>query len=82
MKTKTNMTREFARRAVMTLLAVLTTSLVWAARPPPRYYIECCQGGLGDVCVSGWVYDPYHGDIALDVVVSTVPDVENDPENE
>jgi uncharacterized repeat protein (TIGR02543 family) len=82
MKTKTNTTSKFARRAVMTLLAVLTTTVQMGAweRTKPVYYIEFCKGGIGEVCVYGWAFDPVQKDkpINLSIRVATAPKESDD----
>ncbi|MBO4800600.1 MAG: fibronectin type III domain-containing protein [Bacteroidaceae bacterium] len=44
------------RTATALLLAVFsaTTMPIWAE---VKSYIDVCKGGLGEVCISGWVYD-------------------------
>ena len=67
-------------RVAMTLLAVLTTTTAMADRQSPVYNIEVCKGGIGEVYVRGWVYDPNQRDQEIDlyITIATALD-ENDP---
>ncbi len=67
-------------RAAMLLFAVFATTVQMAAweRTPPTYCIDFCKGGLGEVCVNGWAYDPYHGDLDIIIVASTQPNKDDE----
>ena len=55
---KTGTSKSFLVRAAMLLLGVLTMTTAMADRQPPVYNIEVCKGGIGEVYIRGWAYDP------------------------
>ena len=65
------MTRLFGLRAMLTLIVVMMTTVQMAAwqRTPPTYCIDFVKGGLGEVVVQGWAFDPYASDQEIQLVV-------------
>ena len=58
------------RFIVLLLLSVTTTVQTGAwEREKPRFCIDFCKGGIGEVCVQGWAYDPYAKDKEMQIVV-------------
>ena len=58
-------------RFIVLLLLSVTTTVQMAAweREKPRSCIDFCKGGIGEVCVQGWAYDPYANDQEMQIVV-------------
>ena len=65
------MNRLFGLRAMLTLIVVMMTTVQMAAwqRTPPTYCIDFVKGGLGEVVVQGWAFDPYASDQEIQLVV-------------
>ena len=62
--------RNFVVRAAMTLLlAMLTTSSVWAASNPIKSCLDICESVGNYIHVNGWVYDTNYPSNSLSVSV-------------
>ena len=44
-------------KATMLLLAIITTASVWAGNKP-KFCLDYCKGGLNNILVTGWAFDP------------------------
>ena len=68
-------------RFILLLLLSVTTATAWA-EDHLKSYIDVCKGGIGEVCITGCVYDTdmtdyetaEHYGISVRAVVSTAPD--------
>ncbi len=66
---KPRTTTHFAARFVMTLLAVFSATTAWADRQSPVSCIDLCKGGIGEICINGWAYDPAPGNNKLNIII-------------
>lgn len=44
-------------KATMLLLAIITTASAWAGSQP-RCCLDYCEGGVNNIFVTGWAFDP------------------------
>ena len=77
---KTGTSKSFLVRAAMLLLGVLTMTTAMADRQPPVYNIEVCKGGIGEVYIRGWAYDPNQRDQEIQLYITIETALENDPD--
>ncbi len=76
-----NFFSDFVRRAAVVLGVMLTTTATAWAEDHVKSSIDVCKGGLGEVCITGWVYDTQRKSyetaenygISVRAVVSTAP---------
>ena len=76
-----NFFSDFVRRAAVVLGVMLTTTATAWAEDHVESSIDVCKGGLGEVCITGWVYDTQRKSyetaenygISVRAVVSTAP---------
>jgi hypothetical protein len=68
MNTKTIKMNFLVRAAIMLFLAVMTTATAWAGSIP-NSVLDYCEGGVGNIFIGGWTYDPDAPSVSNDVHV-------------